>query len=171
MRRKKKRHWEENEVIELSQKPQSQASKRGREGGGRVYVLYLFQCSIRFFFFTAESQLFPHMLVWFECRGVKRKKWVKESGRKEKQVLCLLYFIFHSAFQICRPPALQKTCGSSTQRVFGLFLYFKMFILLCWCPVFAEWFYSPAHCLQEKQSQGDGATSEAWSVHTGSHWG
>lgn len=74
----KKRHREENEVIELSQKPQSQASKRGREGGGRVYVLYLFQCSIRFsfffFFFTTESQLFPHMLVSFEFRGVKRKK-------------------------------------------------------------------------------------------------
>lgn len=34
---------------------------------------------------------------------------------------------------------------------------------------FVEWFHSSAHCLQEEQSQGDGAASEAWRVHTGSH--
>ena len=43
-------------------------------------------------------------------------------------------------------------------------VYIYIFVV---CVV--EWFHSSAHCLQENQSQGDGATSEAWSVYTGSH--
>lgn len=119
-REKKKKDREENEVIGLSKKPQSRASKRGREGGGRV--LYLFQCSIRFslFFFLQLSQLFPHMLLWFECRVGKKSRFS-----------IFLFFIFHSAFQICPPPALEKTYGAAHQEILDFFLYFEMFILLC----------------------------------------
>jgi len=116
----------ENEVIGSRQKPQSQV----RKGGGAVLRESIYFSAAYFF-----SQLFPHMLVWFACKAVRRKSERKRGGGGG--VRKALYCIFHPPFQTYLPPAQQELQRNTHTVVLGLFLYsfesVDIFVLLCVC--------------------------------------
>lgn len=93
---KKKKDREENEVIDLSQKPQSQACKRGREGGGGVFALAYLFVYFHHYFHTRWSGS--------DAEGLRERLKKGKAGSPS---------VFHSVFQVRVPPALQKTRGAA----------------------------------------------------------
>ena len=133
-----KKDTEENEVIGLSQKPQSEA--RGREGGGRVYNVgkrgvsctetYLFQCSILFLFLQLKIQLIisTHACVVYMQTSEEEEKREKKRGNKQRKSRFVLYFplgVPHLSSTSSAKPAWEPT-----QTVFGLVLNLKCLYLL-----------------------------------------